>query len=48
MMGTIQSMLLLCWRVTKLTEENKATMGMIGISKAWLTLRGREVCALGR
>lgn len=48
MMGTIQSMLLLCWRITKLMEEGKASMGMIGMGKAWVTLRGREVCALGR
>lgn len=47
-MGTVQAMLLLAWRITKLAEQNKATIGQIGMAKAWITLRGREVCALGR
>jgi len=47
-MATVQAMLLLVWRVTKLMNENKVTIGQVGMVKAWVTLRGREVCALGR
>lgn len=47
-MATTQAMLLLVWRVTKLLQENNVTIGQIGMAKAWITLRGREVCALGR
>lgn len=47
-MATTQAMLLMAWRVTKLTEEGKSTIGQIGMTKAWITLKGREVCALGR
>lgn len=47
-MATVQAMILLAWRTTRLLEQNKATIGQVGMVKAWLTLRGREVCALGR
>ena len=47
-MATVQAMLLLAWRITKLSEDNKVTIGQVGMVKAWVTLRGREVCALGR
>ena len=47
-MATTQAMLLLAWRITRLTEQNKSSIGQIGMAKAWITLRGREVCALGR
>jgi acyl-CoA oxidase len=47
-MATTQAMLLMVWRITKLMEQNNVTIGQIGMTKAWITLRGREVCALGR
>lgn len=47
-MGSIQSMTLMAWRITKLMEQGQASIGQISMVKAWITLRGREVCALGR
>ena len=47
-MGTIQAMILLSWRISRLAEAGTATLGQISMAKAWVTLRGREVCALGR
>lgn len=47
-MATTQAMLLMVWRITKLMDQNNVTIGQIGMAKAWITLRGREVCALGR
>jgi acyl-CoA oxidase len=34
--------------VTKLHAEEKATMGQITMTKAWATLKGREVVSLAR
>lgn len=48
MMATIQSMILLSWRVGRLVEKGEASLGQISMAKAWVTLRGREVVALGR
>ncbi len=48
MMSTIQGMLLYCFKISKLVEENQADMGMISLAKAWITERGREVCRWGR
>ena len=47
-MATTQAMLLMAWRITNLTAQNNSTIGQVGMAKAWITLRGREVCALGR
>ncbi len=43
-----QAMILQCWRISKLVDEGKATMGQIALTKAWVTERGREVVRLGR
>lgn len=48
MMANIQAMLLMVWRISNLYQEGKATIGMVGMAKAWCTKTGREVAALGR
>jgi len=48
MMANIQAMLLMTWRVFNLYQEGKATIGMVGMAKAWCSKTGREVAALGR
>jgi acyl-CoA oxidase len=48
MLGTIQSMILVSWRVSRLFEAGKLTGGQSSLAKAHNTLRGREVAALGR
>lgn len=47
-MSAIQGMLLLCFRISKLVEENQDDIGMISMAKAWITERGREVVRMGR
>lgn len=47
-MSTVQAMILLSWRISKMVESGQASIGQISMAKAWVTLRGREVCALGR
>ena len=48
MMGHIQAMLLMAWRVTRLAEAKKLTIGIAAMSKAWTTKLLREVAQLGR
>jgi len=48
MMGHIQGMLLMVWRLTRMYEAKKMTGGMSSMGKAWLTSRCREVARLGR
>lgn len=48
MMGHIQSMLLLVWRVTRLYEAGKANIARAAMAKAWNTMMLREVAKLGR
>ena len=48
MMGNIQTCLWQCVRVSKLHQQGKATMGMIAMTKAYVSLRGRETVALAR
>jgi alkylation response protein AidB-like acyl-CoA dehydrogenase len=47
-MATTQAILLMCYRISKMVEEGKATMGQIAMTKAWVTERGREVAKWGR
>ena len=47
-MGSVQAMILLSWRISNLVEAGKCSIGQISMAKAWITLRGREVTALGR
>jgi acyl-CoA oxidase len=38
----------MAWRLTRVAEEGKMTHEQASMVKAWNTLRGREVVALGR
>ena len=40
-MSNTQAIFLLCFRVSKLIDEGKATMGQIAMTKAWTTERAR-------
>jgi alkylation response protein AidB-like acyl-CoA dehydrogenase len=48
MLSTCQAMWLMAWRLTKLYEAGRLTHEQASLVKAWTTLRGREVVALGR
>lgn len=48
MAATINAIFLLCWRIMSLYEQKKHSLGQISLCKAWVTLKGREVVALGR
>jgi len=48
MMGHIQAMLLMVWRVTRLYEAGKLTIARAAMAKAWTTRMCREVAQLGR
>ena len=47
-MANTQAMVLLCFRISKLVDENKATIGQIAMTKAWVSERLREVTRWGR
>ncbi|KAK8959604.1 Acyl-coenzyme A oxidase 4, peroxisomal [Platanthera guangdongensis] len=48
MLGNIQAMFLLGWRVCKLYETGKMTLGHASIAKAWITRTARKTVSLGR
>jgi len=48
MMGHIQAMLLMVWRVTRLYEAGKLTIARAAMAKAWTSRMCREVAQLGR
>ncbi|OAY43730.1 acyl-coenzyme A oxidase 4, peroxisomal [Manihot esculenta] len=48
MLGNVQAMLLVGWRLCKLYEKGKMTPGRASMAKAWITLRARETVAIGR
>ncbi|CAL0306231.1 unnamed protein product [Lupinus luteus] len=48
MLGNIQGMILVGWRLCKLYESGKMTPGHASLGKSWITLRARETAALGR
>lgn len=48
MLGNIQAMLLVGWRLCKLYESGKMTTGQASLGKAWTTNKARETVALGR
>ncbi|KAG0536458.1 hypothetical protein BDA96_03G065300 [Sorghum bicolor] len=48
MLGNIQSMLLVGWRLCKLYESGKMTPGHASLGKAWNSRMAREVVSLGR
>ena len=47
-MGGIQAMLLMCYRVTQLAVEGKATVGVVSLLKAWTTKQAKEIASLAR
>ncbi|KAL6604052.1 hypothetical protein ACP70R_044413 [Stipagrostis hirtigluma subsp. patula] len=48
MLGNIQAMSLLGWRLCKLHDAGKITVGQASLGKAWITKQARETVALGR
>ncbi|CAL1378730.1 unnamed protein product [Linum trigynum] len=48
MLGNIQAMTLVGWRLCKLYEAGTMTPGQASLGKSWITLRARETAALGR
>jgi acyl-CoA oxidase len=48
MQATAQAMFLMAWRLTRIYEAGAMTHEQASLVKAWTTLRGREVVALGR
>ncbi|KAG0489636.1 hypothetical protein HPP92_006499 [Vanilla planifolia] len=48
MLGNIQAMLLVGWRLCKLYESGKMTPGHASLGKAWNSSKARETVSLGR
>ncbi|TVU09033.1 hypothetical protein EJB05_42473, partial [Eragrostis curvula] len=48
MLGNIQAMSLLGWRLCKLHDSGNITVGQASMGKAWITKQARETVALGR
>ncbi|XP_038906221.1 acyl-coenzyme A oxidase 4, peroxisomal [Benincasa hispida] len=48
MLGNVQAMFLIGWRLCKLYEKGTMTPGQASLGKAWITMRARESVALGR
>ncbi|OVA02713.1 Acyl-CoA oxidase/dehydrogenase [Macleaya cordata] len=48
MLGNVQAMFLVGWRLCKLYESGKMTIGHAGMGKAWISAKARETVALGR
>lgn len=48
MLGNVQAMLLIGWRLCKMYENGKMTPGHASLGKAWITSKARETVALGR
>ncbi|KAJ7949995.1 acyl-coenzyme A oxidase 4, peroxisomal [Quillaja saponaria] len=48
MLGNVQAMILVGWRLCKLYENGKMTIGHASLGKSWITLKARETAALGR
>ncbi|KAM2243099.1 hypothetical protein ACFX1S_009967 [Malus domestica] len=48
MLGNVQAMVLIGWRLCKMYEAGKMTPGHASMGKSWITLRARETVALGR
>ncbi|KAK8928454.1 Acyl-coenzyme A oxidase 4, peroxisomal [Platanthera zijinensis] len=48
MLGNIQAMLLVGWRLCKLYESEKMTPGQASLGKAWTSKKARETVSLGR
>ncbi|WVZ96683.1 hypothetical protein U9M48_042288 [Paspalum notatum var. saurae] len=48
MLGNIQAMVLVGWRLCKMYESGKLTSGHSSLGKAWTSRRARDVVSLGR
>ncbi|GAV73567.1 Acyl-CoA_dh_1 domain-containing protein/Acyl-CoA_dh_M domain-containing protein/Acyl-CoA_dh_N domain-containing protein [Cephalotus follicularis] len=48
MLGNVQAMILVGWRLCKLYESGKMTPGHASLGKSWITLKARETAAVGR
>ncbi|KAM7463947.1 hypothetical protein LguiA_032068 [Lonicera macranthoides] len=48
MLGNVQAMLLIGWRLCKLYEKGTMTPGHASLGKSWITLKARETVSLGR
>ncbi|KAB1224368.1 Acyl-coenzyme A oxidase 4, peroxisomal [Morella rubra] len=48
MLGNVQAMILVGWRLCKLYEHGKMTPGRASLAKSWITLKSRETAAMGR
>ncbi|KAG4111287.1 hypothetical protein ERO13_D13G095300v2 [Gossypium hirsutum] len=48
MLGDIQAMTLVGWRLCKLYDKGKMTPGHASLGKSWITVRARETVVLGR
>ncbi|KAK2980019.1 hypothetical protein RJ640_020045, partial [Escallonia rubra] len=48
MLGNVQAMILIGWRLCKLYETGKMTPGHASLGKSYITLRARETVSLGR
>lgn len=48
MLGNVQAMFLVGWRLCKLYESGKMTTGHASLGKSWITVKARETVALGR
>ncbi|KMZ70784.1 Isovaleryl-CoA dehydrogenase [Zostera marina] len=48
MLGNIQAMVLVGWRICNIYESGKMTPGQASMAKAWISLRARETVSLAR
>ncbi|KAL0375349.1 UNVERIFIED_CONTAM: Acyl-coenzyme A oxidase 4, peroxisomal [Sesamum radiatum] len=48
MLGNVQAMFLVGWRLCKLYESGKMTPGHASMGKSWISLKARETVSLGR
>ena len=47
-MANTQAVVLMCFRISKLVDEGKATIGQIAMTKAFVSERLREIAKWGR
>ncbi|KAF2071301.1 hypothetical protein CYY_007376 [Polysphondylium violaceum] len=48
MLGNLQGMTLMCLRISQLFDQGKLTYGQVGLLKAHVSLKGREIVSLSR
>ena len=47
-MSNVQAISMVCWRIADMLSKGEITIGMIGMFKAWVTERAREISRWGR